>query len=91
MLEAMREAERDVRLRERMGELMQSYRTLIVDLVRREQVRGMVAGGVAPEGLATLLAAVGDGLLMHALLDPELDVGAALDAFEALVRESAPS
>ena len=35
MLETLREAERDVRLRDRMGELMQSYRTLIVDLVRR--------------------------------------------------------
>ncbi|MGA8248454.1 MAG: TetR/AcrR family transcriptional regulator, partial [Nocardioides sp.] len=84
MLETLREAERDPALRERMGRMLHTYRQLIVDLVRREQDAGRVARDVPAEGLATLLAAVGDGLMMHALLDPALDVGAALDALERM-------
>lgn len=89
MLETLREAERDPWLRDRMGEMLQAYRMLMVDLVRREQDRGRVSHDVSAEGLAILLGAAGDGLLMHALLDPELDMAAALDALETLVVRSA--
>jgi AcrR family transcriptional regulator len=85
MLETMREAERDPMLRERMGTMLDAYRRLIVDLVRAEQQRGAVAPGVPAEAVATLLGAVGDGLLLHALLDPDLDVAAAIDALHALL------
>src|SRR5262249_31743971 len=85
MLETMREAERDPWLRERMGTMMRDYRGLITDLVRGEQRRGVLPARVPAEGLATLLGAAGDGLLLHALLDPDLDVGAALDALRELI------
>lgn len=85
MMETLREAERDPWLRERMGEFMGTYRAFIVDTVRHEHENGRIAADVSAEGLATLLAAVGDGLLMHALLDPQLDVNGALDALVALV------
>ena len=85
MMETLREAERDPWLRERMGEFMATYRRLIVDMVRHEQETGSLLAAVSAEGLATLLAAVGDGLLMHALLDPQLEVNAALDALNALL------
>jgi AcrR family transcriptional regulator len=85
MLETMREAERDPLLRERMGTMMRDYRGLITDLVRGEQRRGVLPARVPAESLATLLGAAGDGLLLHALLDPDLDVGAALDALRELI------
>lgn len=85
MMETLREAERDPWLRERMGEFMATYRAFIVNLVRNEQENGRIPKAVPAEGLATLLAAVGDGLLMHALLDPQLEVDAALDALGALL------
>jgi hypothetical protein len=55
-------------------------------MIRREQESGSLPAPVSPDGLATLLAAVGDGLLMHALLDPGLQVGAALDVLQLLLR-----
>jgi AcrR family transcriptional regulator len=84
MLEAMREAERDPGLRERMAAMLGEYRQTMVAVVRAEQERGVVFDGAPPEALATLLAAVGDGLLLHVLLDGEVDVAGSVDALRAL-------
>jgi AcrR family transcriptional regulator len=86
MLEAMREAERDGVLRERMGALLGEYRRLLVETVRADQKRGTVFAGAPPEAIATLLGAVGDGLLLHVLLDPQIDTGATIDALRSLLR-----
>jgi len=86
MFEAMREAERDPALRERMGGMLGEYRQLMVQAVRADQQRRAVFDGAPADAIATLLAAVGDGLLLHVLLDPELDVAAALDALRALLK-----
>jgi AcrR family transcriptional regulator len=91
MLEAMREAERDPALRERMSAMLREYRRLIVETVRADQERGAVFDGAPPAAIATLLAAVGDGLLLHALLDPELDVATALEALHTLLGQHGPS
>jgi AcrR family transcriptional regulator len=85
MLEAMREAERDPPLRERMGAMLGEYRRVMVEAVRADQERGVVFAGASPEAVATILGAVGDGLLLHVLLDPELDTVAAIDALRALL------
>jgi hypothetical protein len=74
----MREAERDPALRERTGAMLARYRELMIAAVRAEQQRGTVFDG-APAG------AVGDGLLLHALLDPDLDVRAAVNALRGLL------
>jgi AcrR family transcriptional regulator len=86
MLEAMREAERDAGLRERMGALLGAYRQVMVDTVRADQKRGGAFAGAPPEAIATLLGAAGDGLMLHVLLDPELDVGPALELLRTLLR-----
>jgi AcrR family transcriptional regulator len=86
MLEAMREAERDAGLRERMGALLGRYRQVMVDTVRADQQRGGAFAGASPEALALLIGAVGDGLMLHVLLDPELDARPALEALRALLR-----
>jgi AcrR family transcriptional regulator len=91
MLETMREAERDAGLRDRMGALLGRYRELIVKTVRTDLKRGAVFPGAPATGIATLLAAVGDGLLLHALLDPDLDVAAAIDALRAMLNPARPA
>ncbi len=90
MLEAMREAERDPQLRERMGAMLGAYRRLMVEAVRADQERGAAFDGAPPEAIATVLGAVGDGLLLHALLDPELDIAAAVEALRALLDARKP-
>jgi AcrR family transcriptional regulator len=85
MLETMREAERDAVLQERMAAMLGRYRKLMIKAVRADQKRGLVFDGASPAAVATLLGAVGDGLLLHALLDPELDVRAAIKALRALL------
>jgi AcrR family transcriptional regulator len=85
MLEAMREADRDAELRERMGAMLGEYRRVMVATMRAEQQRGQAFDGAPPEALATVLAAVGDGLLLHVLLDPELDVAGSVDALRSLL------
>jgi AcrR family transcriptional regulator len=86
MFESMAEAERDPALRERLGALLGAYRGLMIETLRSEQQRGAVFAGASPEAIATVLGAAGDGLLLHALLDPELDVAAAVAALRALLR-----
>ena len=71
--------------------MMGEYRRLIVAIVRADQQRGAVFDGAPADAIATLLGAAGDGLLLHALLDPELDVAAAIEALRALLRPSSPS
>ena len=85
MFEAMREAERDAALRERMSAMLAQYRELMLRAIRAEQERGTVFAGAPADAIATLLGAVGDGLLLHALLAPDLDVPAALDALRTLL------
>jgi AcrR family transcriptional regulator len=87
MFEAMREAERDEVLRERLGSMVSRYREVLVATVRADQARGVVPAEVSAEGIATLVTAVGDGLFLHALLDRELDVAAAVAALRGLLAE----
>lgn len=85
MFEAIREAERDEMLRERMGRMITEYRKVLVSVVRAEQERGAIPATISAEGVATLVTALGDGLFLHALLDPDLDVPEALGALRALL------
>ncbi len=85
MFEAIREAERDEVLRERMGTMITEYRKVLVAVVRAEQERGAISATISAEGVATLVTAIGDGLFLHALLDPDLDVSEALGTLRVLL------
>lgn len=85
MLEAMREAERDQELRSRLGELLQQSRAGMIAVIRAEQERGVLPEQPSAETLATLLASVADGLLLHALIDRHLDPAAAIEALAELL------
>ncbi len=85
-IEAMLESERNPVLRERMAALLRDFRRGVADIARAGQEQGTAPAGTSPEALATLLGAVGDGLFLHARLDPELDAAAALNTLRALLR-----
>ncbi|MEQ4303547.1 helix-turn-helix domain-containing protein [Plantactinospora sp. B6F1] len=84
LMEAMREAGRDAAVRDRLIGLLGDYRQAVADLVRAEQRTGVVRQ-VDPLGLATLLAAAGDGLLLHAMLDPHVELAGAVEALDVLL------
>jgi hypothetical protein len=44
-----------------------------------------VTTAAPPEAVATMFAAVADGLLLHALLDPEVDVSTAITALHVVL------
>ena len=84
-MEAMLQAERDPVLRRRLAELMGRYREVMTDLVASSQRRRTTTVQTDPAGLAALLAAIGDGLFLHARIDPELDTEAAITALRDLL------
>lgn len=76
-LECMREAERNPALRARLAQMLTAYRAAVAALVP--------PGDAPPAALATLLVALGDGLLLHALVDPSVDVAGAAGALRNLL------
>jgi AcrR family transcriptional regulator len=84
-IEAMLEAERNPVLRERMADMLREFRAVVTDLAAAGQDRGTARSDIPAGALATLLAAVGDGLFLHARLDPQLDAAGALEALRALL------
>ena len=87
MLEAMREAERDPELRERLGALLQRSRRAIAEAARADQERGALGADVSPAAIAAIVIAVGDGLLLHRIIDPQMDTSAGLSALRAILRD----
>ncbi|WP_186356194.1 TetR/AcrR family transcriptional regulator [Streptomonospora sp. PA3] len=85
LVETLREAERDPDLARRVTALLDEYRRLLSELVRAEQRRGAVRADADPAALATLIAAAGDGLVLHALLDSGTDAAGAFGALRALL------
>ena len=73
LLETAREAGRDEALRAPIATQLREYRAALADLVRRDQEHGALVPGVSAEGVAALTAALLDGLILHLVLDPELD------------------
>jgi len=84
-MEAMLQAERDPVLRRRLAELRGRYRAAMTDLVANSQRRRTTTVQTDPAGLAALLAAIGDGLFLHARIDPELATEAAITALRDLL------
>ena len=66
--------------------MLRDFRRAVTELVRAGQRDGTVPATATPEAVATLLGALGDGLFLHARLDPELDAAAALGALAALLQ-----
>jgi AcrR family transcriptional regulator len=85
-IEAMLESERNPVLRDRMAAMLHEFRRVVAEIAKGAQERGTARADISPRALATLLGAVGDGLFLHARLDPDLDAAEALNALRALLR-----
>jgi len=86
LMEAVHESKRNPALRQHLAAILRDYRRVVAEVVRAEQSQGMLASNLAPEAVAILIAAVGDGLLLHVLLDSELNVTLAIETLFALWR-----
>ncbi|ATG51374.1 TetR family transcriptional regulator [Brachybacterium vulturis] len=89
LLEAMRESSRDDRLRERIVEVLRRLRHRVADLVAAEHGQRADPAGPSASAIATVIIAAGDGLWLHSLLDPDLDVSGAVAAMSGLIRPRA--
>ncbi|MGH3377806.1 MAG: TetR/AcrR family transcriptional regulator [Actinoallomurus sp.] len=85
LLEVTREAVRDDALRESFASVLRDYRAALTDLVRADQERGAVPPDADSAGTAAVVAALMDGLLLHLILDPHLDIQATASAVRTLL------
>jgi AcrR family transcriptional regulator len=85
LLEVTREAVRDPALRASLSAVLRDFRASLTELVIRDQERATVSTEAPSTGTAILVAALLDGLLLHLILDPHLDIGAAASAVQALL------
>jgi AcrR family transcriptional regulator len=86
LLETLRQASRDPALREPIARELRAYRAALGDLADADRRRGDLAPGVSTSGTAMVVAALADGLLLHLILDPDLDVQEAANALLTLLR-----
>ncbi|GAA1894479.1 TetR/AcrR family transcriptional regulator [Actinomadura bangladeshensis] len=86
LLETARQAARDPALREPLTAELRKFRAALTELVERNQREGRVAPGLPASGTATVVAALLDGLLLHLILDPELDLSDAAEAVRTFLR-----
>jgi BetI-type transcriptional repressor, C-terminal len=85
LLEVTREAVRDDTLRESFASVLRDFRASLTDLVARDQARGAMPSEASGPGTATVVAALLDGLLLHLILDPHLDIQATASAVRTLL------
>lgn len=83
--EALARAPRDPELRHTMANLLAELRLGIADGLAEAQRRGEIPASLDPRGAALLLAGVFDGLGLHLLVDPTLDVDAAAGTIRQLL------
>lgn len=65
-------------MREWLREMLGQYREAMAERFRKAEAEGAIQN-VDPDALAVLVAAVFDGLSLHLIVDPDLDLDAAMD------------
>ena len=84
-IDMLNRAARDPESRARVKDILAEFRDLIRDRLAAAQRRGEIDEQVDTEAAAAVLAALLDGLGMHRLIDPELDVRPAIGLVTALL------
>lgn len=74
LLETMMQASRDEPLRQGLLEVLAAARREMAARVAVDQAAGLLAAHLDPMVVATVLAALIDGLLLHRMVDPSIDV-----------------
>lgn len=73
-VEAMARGARDVEIRRSMAEMLAEFREHVVGRIAAGQRRGELSPELDPVGTATVLGALLDGLGLHVLIDPSIDI-----------------
>ncbi len=79
-VEATVQAVRDPELNAQFHEMLTLFRSALAEKLVSAKQAGHLGAAVDPEGGAIVLAAVLDGLVVHRLVDPDLDLAAATAA-----------
>lgn len=85
LMEVMVQAGRRPAVGRMMSEALAGYREALADRVRRDVAAGEFPAEVDPEGLAQLVAALLDGLVLHRYVDPAADFKPAIAAITRLL------
>ncbi len=91
LAESLVRAVRDPRLAEPIVAGLREFRRMLADRVARAVADGDAPADLPPAAFSTFLAASLDGLLLHRIVDPDLDVAGALDILLRLVVVPAPA
>lgn len=86
-LEAMLHAPRDAEIARMLREMLAPFRQAVERKLSHDVDAGRIAAAVDVDGLAAALTALVDGLVLHALVDPALDVDRATAAIAALLHD----
>jgi AcrR family transcriptional regulator len=73
-VEAMARGARDDQIRKSMAEMLAEFRQSIAARIASGQWRGELGADIDPVGTATVLGALLDGLGLHVLIDPSIDI-----------------
>lgn len=73
-VEAMARGARDDQIRRSMAEMLAEFRQQIAARIASGQWRGELEADLDPVGTATVLGALLDGLGLHVLIDPSIDI-----------------
>ncbi|MCZ7662271.1 MAG: TetR/AcrR family transcriptional regulator [Thermoleophilia bacterium] len=83
--EALVQATRDEGMRSWMRDAVHGFHAFTEDALSAAQARGQLAPSLDSRGTALILTALLDGLVLHRLVDPELDLDRATEALVALL------
>jgi AcrR family transcriptional regulator len=84
-MEALARAPRDEELRQTIADLLAELRQVLALGIAEAQQRGEIPAAIDPGGTAALLGGVFDGLGLHQLIDPSLDLASASAALRHLL------
>lgn len=90
-IEAMGRAARDDRIRLAMAEMLAEFRQQVAHRIVAGRTTGELAPDLDPEGTATALGALFDGLGLHVLIDPSIDVERTARAVGRLLAGAPPT
>jgi AcrR family transcriptional regulator len=91
MTEALVQSLRDPALRADQADVLRSFRTALTARFAAARADRRLRADADPESMAVVFTALIDGLLLHAIADPGLDVAAHTEALTALLRPAEPA
>ena len=89
--EAAVQAVRDEELGCQVRHMLTVFREVLTQRLAAARDSGQLSPAIQPAGLATALAGLLDGLALHRLIDPGVDVSQAARAMLALLEQSSPA